>query len=123
MACGCAVIAANTSSLPEVVGREDALFDPNNHEEMRAKLLQVLTDAAFRQQLAVHALAQTKLFSWEKTAAKALRAFEAQMSAPRAISLCETRLMDALVQLEPAPRDAWSWRKLAEKIADSLGVD
>jgi len=28
MACGAAVIASNTSSLPEVVGYQDALFDP-----------------------------------------------------------------------------------------------
>jgi glycosyltransferase involved in cell wall biosynthesis len=36
MACGTAVIAANSSSLPEVVGRQDALFAPRDDEIGRA---------------------------------------------------------------------------------------
>jgi glycosyltransferase involved in cell wall biosynthesis len=28
MCCGAAVIGSNTSSIPEVIGKEDALFDP-----------------------------------------------------------------------------------------------
>ena len=43
MACGTAVLAANTSSLPEVVGRSDALFDPMDAAAIAAALQRVLT--------------------------------------------------------------------------------
>jgi glycosyltransferase involved in cell wall biosynthesis len=48
MTCGRAVIGANTSSLPEVRGRDDALFDPMNDTSITEKLAQVLTDDTFR---------------------------------------------------------------------------
>ena len=44
MLCGRAVIAANTSSLPEVIGREDALFDPFDTDAIVRKMAQVLSD-------------------------------------------------------------------------------
>lgn len=43
MCCGAAVIAANTSSLPEVVGREDALFNPHDDNAISQKIQHVLT--------------------------------------------------------------------------------
>lgn len=51
MSCGRAVIGANTSSLPEVIGCTAALFDPLDAASIAAKLEQVLTDQAFRHQL------------------------------------------------------------------------
>lgn len=77
MACGTAVIASNTSSLPEVVGRADALFDPRDEQDMAAKLQQVLTDDAFRASLRSHGLARARTFTWAATAGRALSAFEA----------------------------------------------
>lgn len=47
MACGAPVIGANTSSLPEVIGLESALFDPFDVMQMRDKIVQALTDDAF----------------------------------------------------------------------------
>lgn len=76
MRCGKAVIASDRSSLPEVVGREDALFDPDDPAAMAAKIEQVLTDADFRAALEAHGLRQAEKFSWDKTALKALRALE-----------------------------------------------
>jgi len=76
MSCGAPVIGANTTSLPEVIGREDALFDPHDDEDITAKLSQVLSDEAFRQTLARHGLGQAKRFSWEATAKRALSALE-----------------------------------------------
>src|SRR5262249_27008344 len=34
MQCGAATIGANTSSIPEVIGRADALFDPHDEQDM-----------------------------------------------------------------------------------------
>lgn len=76
MACGRAVIGANTSSLPEVIGRNDALFDPFNDSAIDEKLAQVLTDDSFRLALEQHGLTQAKRFSWDSTAQRAIAAME-----------------------------------------------
>jgi glycosyltransferase involved in cell wall biosynthesis len=68
MACGRAVIGANTSSIPEVIEREDALFDPFDDTAIASKLLHVLTDDAFRTELESHGATQAKKFTWEKSA-------------------------------------------------------
>lgn len=77
MRCGKAVLAANRSSLPEVAGREDALFDPYDLKSMAAMIEHALTDDAFRQDLERHALIQSQKFSWDETARRALAALEA----------------------------------------------
>jgi glycosyltransferase involved in cell wall biosynthesis len=76
MACGAPVIASNTSSLPEVVGLDEALFDPFDPDAMADKLAQVLTDPDFRERLITHGLEQASRFSWESTATRALTALE-----------------------------------------------
>ena len=76
MAAGAAVIAANTSSLPEVVGDDEALFDPFSVDEIKAKLERVLTDQEFLQRLRAHAPIQAAKFSWQHTAEQALAFFK-----------------------------------------------
>lgn len=76
MACGAAVIGANTSSLPEVIGRKDALFDPLDVSAIRSKMAHVLEDDHFRESLAEHGLKQAERFSWDKCAQSAIDAFE-----------------------------------------------
>jgi glycosyltransferase involved in cell wall biosynthesis len=76
MACGKAVIAANSSSLPEVVGREDALFPPRDDAALSAKMAEILRNTEFRQELERHGLQQAKKFSWEKSARRAWEALE-----------------------------------------------
>lgn len=76
MSCGKAVIGANTSSVPEVIGRDDALFDPRSDEAISAKVEQVLSDDIFRRALEKHGRKQAKKFSWDKTAKTALKALE-----------------------------------------------
>jgi glycosyltransferase involved in cell wall biosynthesis len=77
MSCGRAVIGSNRSSLPEVIGRADALFDPFDDRSIAEKLIRVLTDNAFRNELEHHGLEQAKKFSWEKSAQLAIAALEA----------------------------------------------
>ncbi|MCX7098689.1 MAG: glycosyltransferase [Methylococcales bacterium] len=76
MSCGAPVIAANTSSLPEVVGLEKALFNPFDENSIADKLIQVLTDEAFRTELINHGIEQAKKFSWNESAKTAINAFE-----------------------------------------------
>ncbi|MGN6312919.1 MAG: glycosyltransferase family 4 protein [Rhodanobacteraceae bacterium] len=77
MLCGAAVIGSNTSSLPEVIGRADALFDPRDEHSIARKMVQALTDHSFRTSLREHARQQPVKFSWQESARRALDAFEA----------------------------------------------
>ncbi|OBS09992.1 glycosyltransferase [Acidihalobacter prosperus] len=74
MACGAPVIASNATSLPEVVGYEDALFDPCSVSSISRKMEQGLVDEDFRASLAAHAKSQIGKFSWDESAKRALRA-------------------------------------------------
>lgn len=74
MQCGKPVLAANCSSLPEVLGREDALFDPYNLQDMAACIERALTDPHWCKELAQHGLQQAKNFSWEETAKRTWKA-------------------------------------------------
>lgn len=76
MRCGAPVIAASTSSLPEVIGRADALFDPYSDEAIARSIERVLTDEFFREQLITHGREQAKKFSWDETARRAVGAME-----------------------------------------------
>lgn len=82
MACGAPVIAAGTSSLPEVVGRADALFDPHDDMSISGMMARMLRDDALRASLASHSLERAKQFSWDETAHRALAAMEGATSRP-----------------------------------------
>lgn len=76
MKCGAAVIGANTSSVPEVIGWEDATFDPFDIHAIAEKLRQALVDETFRSALAKHGLQRAAQFSWDLTGKAAVAAFE-----------------------------------------------
>lgn len=68
MACGCPVICARTSSLPEVVGEENAIwFDPNNIDQLAQSMKYLMGDPATQQRLREQGLAYAQRFTWEKT--------------------------------------------------------
>lgn len=84
MACGAPVIGANTSSLPEVIDLEVALFDPLDVNSIATKMSQALKDEAFRATLRDHGLQQAKRFSWNESAKRAIAAWESlQKSKPQ----------------------------------------
>lgn len=107
MACGRAVLGSNTSSVPEVIGREDALFDPLNSGEMTRKMVEALTDGNFRGDLERHGLFQAKRFSWERTAGHAWQALETVVAgrqrAPRVSSAAEPAKRPRLAYIAPLP--------------------
>ncbi|GGD34181.1 glycosyltransferase [Pseudoxanthomonas indica] len=76
MQCGAPVIAAGTSSLPEVVGFPEALFDPYSISDISAKIRRALEDEAFRAALKEHGRLQAQKFSWDASATLALDAME-----------------------------------------------
>jgi glycosyltransferase involved in cell wall biosynthesis len=73
MACGAAVISSDSTSLPEVVGLAEALFDASSPKMMGAKIEAVLKNDDLRLRLIEHGKSQSKLFSWNEVANKALK--------------------------------------------------
>jgi glycosyltransferase involved in cell wall biosynthesis len=76
MACGTPVITGNTSSLPEVVGDAAITVNPYDESEIAMALRRMLGDDALRSRLACLGLAQAASFSWARTAAETVRAYE-----------------------------------------------
>jgi glycosyltransferase involved in cell wall biosynthesis len=76
MACGVPVVGSMTTSLPEVIGLKEALFDPESVESIQQTLAQGLTDEAYRQRLIEHAKVHVKKFNWDNSAKTALEALE-----------------------------------------------
>jgi glycosyltransferase involved in cell wall biosynthesis len=76
MSCGAPTIGSNNSSIPEVIGRADALFDPTSVRAIADKMNHVLTDRAFADSLSAHGLVQAREFSWDASAQRAIAAFE-----------------------------------------------
>jgi glycosyltransferase involved in cell wall biosynthesis len=75
MACGCPVVASNSSSLPEALGSAASYADTKNIDELAGTISKVLNEPRI-----AHAEARTEQvqkFSWEKTATAILSAVQA----------------------------------------------
>jgi glycosyltransferase involved in cell wall biosynthesis len=68
MACGSAVIASSSSSLPEVVGDAGLLVDPHDPGAIASAIVSILSDHKIRKSLVQRGLERAKAYSWEKTA-------------------------------------------------------
>lgn len=70
MACGCPVVASNTTSLPEVVGDAGVLVDTSNPKNIVEAVTNVTTNVNLRSQLIQKGLEHVKRFTWEECANK-----------------------------------------------------
>jgi len=68
MQCGCATVASNASSLPEVVGDAGLLLDPKDEDAWAKAIVTLVKDAKMRQSLSEKGVAQAARFSWDETA-------------------------------------------------------
>ena len=75
MACGVPVLAANVTSLPEVIGNAGVLFHPHDVDGLCEALHEVVTDRKRHDELARHSVQQAATFSWRRTAERYLDAF------------------------------------------------
>ncbi|MBI5804906.1 glycosyltransferase family 4 protein [candidate division TA06 bacterium] len=75
MACGCPVIAADNSSIPEVVSGAGIMIDPLNDILWREKILWVLSDQSLSQKMTAEGLKQARLFTWQKTAEETFKVY------------------------------------------------
>jgi len=77
MASGTPVCAANTSSIPEVVGDAGLLFDPLNVPAMTQCLNRLLQDRSLCQRLITAGIERAALFTWDVAAKATLKELEA----------------------------------------------
>jgi glycosyltransferase involved in cell wall biosynthesis len=76
MACGTPVVASNRGSLPEVAGDAAVLVDPDDHVGMANAIWILLDDKTKRQAYIARGLARAQEYTWERTAAETLSAYE-----------------------------------------------
>ncbi|MBN1178630.1 MAG: glycosyltransferase family 4 protein [Anaerolineae bacterium] len=75
-ACGCPVVCANTSSLPEVAGSGALLLDPHDTRAWSQALAQLTGDAVLRTEWAARGHANLPRFSWSRCADTVLETIE-----------------------------------------------
>jgi glycosyltransferase involved in cell wall biosynthesis len=78
MACGVPTIAANRTSLPEVVGDGGLLVEPTP-EALAAAMVAVLNDPEFAREMSARGIGRAAEFSWERTARLTMAAYEEAM--------------------------------------------
>ncbi|MBD2725439.1 glycosyltransferase [Nostoc sp. FACHB-892] len=76
ISCGAPAIASNNSSLPEILGSNELLFDPYSPYDMARIMQKVLSDESFRKKNSEDALQQSAKFSWESVAKNILDVFQ-----------------------------------------------
>jgi glycosyltransferase involved in cell wall biosynthesis len=80
MTLGAPVVAANTSSLPEVVGDAALLVEPDATTDLAEAILQIVSHPAVRDELIQKGKERAKLFSWRTTAQETLKAYKLLIS-------------------------------------------
>ena len=76
MACGCPVVAANVSSLPEVAGSAALLVDPHDPAGFAEALQSVILDRDLRTRLCGDGLRRARDFSWDNAASATYAVYE-----------------------------------------------
>jgi len=115
MTLGCPIAAANTTSIPEVVGDAALLFDPRQPDSIATACFQLLTDDDLRQTLIARGRERATHFSWERAADETLRVFEwaqAQSVAAQPVSRAPG------YRIEGVYRDGWAVRRVRLYLPD-----
>ncbi len=73
---GCPVIVSNRASLPEIVGPQGMMLDPDDVEAWVYGIERVLTDGDLRQKMTADGRLQAQTFTWERTARMTLALYE-----------------------------------------------
>lgn len=77
MQCGTPVVAANSSSIPEICGENNAVFfDPRSPKDMAQKIYEVISQKSLRAKLVANGLERVKQFSFRKMAEETLKLYE-----------------------------------------------
>lgn len=80
MRCGVPVLAANTSSIPEVSADAALYVDPYSQDQIASGLRRMAEDRILRETLIERGYEQARKFSWERTVSTALKWIETHSS-------------------------------------------
>lgn len=86
MTCGACVIAANVSSMPEIAGRPDVLFDPTDAAALTRMMRELLVAPGKRRELAAFNLQRSRGYSWDNVARTVIAAMEESLARRRAVT-------------------------------------
>lgn len=76
MACGCPTIVANTSSLPEVVGKSAILINPHNENDISEKIKNI-TESVFNESSLINlGFLNVQKFKWTETVKKTIMIYK-----------------------------------------------
>jgi glycosyltransferase involved in cell wall biosynthesis len=89
MACGRAVVCANTTALPEVVDGAAIVCDPYNADEIARAIADLLLDGELRARMERLGLQRAAHFSWQKTAEGTLNVFREVLEGGRVEKVSE----------------------------------
>ncbi|MCE1225457.1 MAG: glycosyltransferase family 4 protein [Geobacteraceae bacterium] len=82
MACGCPVVCADATSLPEIAGGAALLFPPRDAAALALQMQRVLEDSSLRSSLHQAGLERAACFSWQRTARETLALYHAVLEEP-----------------------------------------
>ena len=80
MKCGAPVVASNSSSIPELVGRSDNLFSPTNIDEIAETIEKVLSNKNYSNELRNFGIQFANTITWEKVVGRAINGYMALVS-------------------------------------------
>lgn len=115
MSCGTPVIGSNVTSVPEVIGLSEALFDPFSPHDIAEKMTQVLCNEPLANKLRAHGLDRAKKFTWDECGKRAINALEACVEtwkrgsssnvAPSTLAQLTRSIAEINVASKPSDRD------------------
>jgi glycosyltransferase involved in cell wall biosynthesis len=79
MACGTAVIASNSSSIPEIAGECGLLCAPGSVEEFADAMLSIFRDSSLRRRYIETGLRRATDFSWKQTVSRTVDVYRSVM--------------------------------------------
>ena len=74
MSCGAPVIGSQVTSIPEIIGKLEAMFDPRDPLQLKQLIQKVLINTNFRDELLINSRIRCKKFSWSNTSRAILKA-------------------------------------------------
>ena len=82
MACGCPVLAADNSSIPEIGGKAAVYFDTYDSGSIAEAIVNTVNDEELLNEMAYGGLRHSAEFSWQKTAEETAEFYNEILSMP-----------------------------------------
>jgi glycosyltransferase involved in cell wall biosynthesis len=123
MACGAPVAASNTSTPPEILGDDEATFNPHEPASIADCLLSVIDSPATLERLAERSRARVRAYTWAQVATESVEAYTRALG--RRPRLRSHRARIALVTPWPAERSGIADYnvRLAAELGKQVDVD